>query len=86
MANQMIERVARAIYASNEVFQPSQKEGKDWRNFIGTAAAAIAIMREPTSDMIDAADNCDDGCPEPEGMGNAHGRTHWEAMIDAALK
>ena len=43
----MIERVARAI---------AHSEGRaDWGNCLATARAAVAEMREPTVDMLDAA-------------------------------
>jgi uncharacterized protein (DUF2141 family) len=74
--NKMIERVAReiclALYDKETTF-PIEAARR-------AAKAAIAAMREPTADMIEAI---------PAG---AHSRMHetvrenWRAMIDAALE
>lgn len=62
----MIERVARVLAAS--------LGGSDWRAYVDAARGAVAAMREPTPDMLDAAlaDMPDYGyLPED-----------WRAMID----
>ncbi len=67
MANEMIEKVAKAIrdsFNSNDV------------DCYPIAKAAIAAMREPTEEMIDA------GAYDL----NMKLQQQWQAMIDAALK
>ena len=66
--NEMIERVAKAI--SGAPF-PSAKS-------IAKAKAAIAAMREPTEEMIEAGIHCGDGYGKQPKT--------FIAMIDAALK
>ena len=62
----MIERVARAIAASHG--------STDWKTYARSARAAVAAMREPTVDMLEAAlPNCPDWGYLPE---------EWQAMID----
>jgi hypothetical protein len=62
----MIERVARAIAASCG--------SDDWCAFAPTARAAVAAMREPTLDMLEAAlPNSPDWGYLPD---------EWQAMID----
>jgi hypothetical protein len=62
----MIERVARAIAASN---------GRDdWTAFAASARAAVAALREPTVDMLEAA------LPDMPDWGYLP--EEWQAMID----
>lgn len=62
----MIERVARALATS--------LGGDDWRAFVGAARDAVAAMREPTPDMLDAA------LPDLPDWGYLE--DDWRAMID----
>jgi limonene-1,2-epoxide hydrolase len=84
--SEMVERVARAIF--NEQFLPADvKNGTADRKWIEwpvdkihaerRAIAAIAAMREPTSDMIKAMGERQ--CWEEFGV------QKWTAMINAAL-
>jgi hypothetical protein len=62
----MLERVARAL-AANE-------GSADWHAFTGAARAAVAALREPTVDMLEAAlPDCPDWGYLPED---------WQKMID----
>ena len=62
----MIERVARALAVS--------LGGSDWRVFVPAARAAVAAMREPTVDMLEAA------VPDLPDWGYLP--DDWRAMID----
>ena len=62
----MIERVARALARS--------LGGDDWRPFTPAARAAVAAMREPTVDMLEAA------LPDMPDWGYLP--DDWRAMID----
>lgn len=93
--SEMIERVARAVFAESheignthgdfDILMPEVQEV-----FIRFARAAIEAMREPTATMVSAGSRQrpyreDDG--DYDGMeyrGNTEGT--WQAMIDAALK
>lgn len=75
MAETMIERVARALVA-HRINEPGW-DGEVDEFELGQACAAIAAMREPTEDMVEAG-------ARPE-FGLALVRM-WEDMIDAALK
>lgn len=66
----MIERVARALAAS--------LGGGDWRSFTEAARAAVAAMREPTPDMLEAA------LPDMPDWGYLP--DDWRAMIDHVVK
>ena len=74
----MIERVARAIYRHqcelNHYADKWDEVNKPY--FIGFARAAIAAMREPSEEMVQAAVRTTGGFPKPA----------WHAMIDAALE
>jgi hypothetical protein len=65
----MFERIARAIAAS--------QGHEDWRRCAAAAAAAIAALREPTIEMLEAATS---GLPDfgylPE---------EWQAMLDHVM-
>ena len=65
----MIERVAQAIKENGG------DKWADWRYYEPQARAAIAAMREPTGEMIQASIRATGGFP----------KTAWHAMIDAAL-
>lgn len=65
----MIEEVARAIAKS--------LGGGDWRVFVPAARAAVAAMREPTADMLDAA------IPDAPDWGYLP--KDWRAMIDHVM-
>lgn len=49
-----------------------------WREYAGAASMAIAAMREPTPEMIEASNREWDGRMSHRSSGA------WEAMIDAA--
>lgn len=69
MSNEMVERVAKAIYDNSGMTYSNQQY------YQGLAKAAIAAMREPTEEMVNAYNN-----QEPLS------REAYRAMIDAALK
>jgi hypothetical protein len=85
--SEMVERVAiamydaegfqRAIYKSGAEGWPHDREDVRDR-YRKIARAAIAAMREPTNEMLDASGEVDEGW----------GRNHaiWRAMIDKALE
>jgi len=68
----MIERVARAIATEH---RGTHNVDKAWDYYRNEAIAAIAAMREPTKEMIDAWIRA----PGAIKMG-------WQAMVDAALE
>lgn len=76
----MIERVALALYRHqcelNHYADKWDEVNKPY--FTGFARAAIAAMREPTEEMMNAG--------WIEGMRPKAPREAWQAMIDAALK
>lgn len=94
----MVERVARAIHASKLV-QPGagtwKGEGVTERFCMEAARAAIAAMREPTHEMIEASWEATKWATPDERMRTAFmtGReahivkqaARWRASIDAAL-
>ena len=65
----MIEKVARA-FARHDSYESA------WKRYRGHAKAAIAAMREPTEEMLNAS-------PDYPIYMNAD---EWAKMIDAALK
>jgi hypothetical protein len=67
--SEMVERVAKAIRAQANGFAVG------WEREIDAARAAIAAMREPTSEMEDAADDV-----------SGTSQLAYRAMIDAALE
>jgi hypothetical protein len=81
MANEMVERVARALDAMDEhTPQGGYSSPAAWRIH---ARAAIKAMREPTEEMIEEGRqlmNLGDETLYPEDM-----REKWQAMIDVAL-
>lgn len=82
---QMVDRIARVIYLSfyaprapQIVFDDCPGFVQDeWRNI---ARAAIAEMREPTDEMVQAGIVEDPACVEIDAQ------RMWQAMIDEALK
>jgi hypothetical protein len=66
----MTERIARAI--ATAIGQD------DWRPYVGAARAAVAAMREPTPDMLEAA------LPDSPDWGYLP--DDWRAMIDHVTK
>lgn len=66
----MVEKVARALEDLPEHAGPYE-----W------ARTAIEAMRVPTEEMVKAGDAAD-----PDGWECAPAISHWNAMIDAALK
>ena len=85
----MIERVARVICASsglNPDIRVTAGDGYLWETYRSTARAAISAMREPTTEMLDAA-----AAAHPRGYGRETTLTsiierEWRVMIDAALE
>jgi len=98
----LTEQVARALCRRRIEFNCRQDEkpfppeeriqrGIDhaWPDFVEDARAAIAAMRKPTPEMVEAAENSDFEfwSPEPgEGRDLLDLGAAWEAMIDVALK
>jgi hypothetical protein len=87
--SEMIERVARAIWAAQEQEFAVEKRQK-WEQgaaktkevCLRSARAAISAMGTPTPAMIEAGEAIDPGYED----GNARAEWHWEAMIKEALK
>ena len=90
--SEMVERVARAMASKLSEQQlgsdPPWHDPEFRQNAIEVARAAIEAMREPTNEMICAADNlsseistADDRISVP-----ASPEMTWPAMIDEALK
>ena len=81
----MIERVARAMAENDSGPMDSALFAIHWREFgegyIDSARVAIAAMRKPTQEMLDAGTNA--GLP---GYDYAPPDTTYPAMIDAALE
>jgi hypothetical protein len=66
LQNVMIERVARAIAESSG--------SADWAAYTASARAAVAAMREPTTEMLEAA--------TPGLLDFGYLPDEWRAMID----
>lgn len=84
MSSEMIERVAAAMHnkkPGGSIMLPFQFQ-PDAEVFRVYARAAIEAMREPTKQMEKAGWEMDPG----DSDGNTDAKTHWRAMIDAALK
>ncbi len=78
--NEMVERVARALWMERYNGPPWEDEESDMREiYYGRASAAIAAMREPTEEMMTAGG-------ERLGTTNYYAGQCWKAMADAALK
>lgn len=75
MNNSMRERIARAIASLRaveyETLFPSDYEAAD---------AVLAVLREPTEEMVDAGVSADHGGTLGKRAANC-----WQAMIDAAM-
>lgn len=78
--SEMVERVARALYAVNTGGAASwEDEAPEFQQWVcEQARAAIAAMREPTEAMVE------EGASEIRAAGGPE--FVWRAMIDAALK
>jgi hypothetical protein len=78
----MIERVAKAIDADRRGWALVPPEGATdenrWKTYTPIARAAIAAMREPSGEMLTAADLRDGICTSYDEL--------WKTMIDAALE
>jgi metal-dependent amidase/aminoacylase/carboxypeptidase family protein len=92
--SEMVERVARAIYGIHPFSaSPAERTPLRWDDlainirvdFRAEARAAIAAMREPTREMLDAAR---DWSIRKNGMGVGDGQAIgcWQAMNDEAGK
>lgn len=88
--NEMIERVAVAIWDENQKLKPSgerrfawneYEEGRSRNGFRNIARAAIKAMREPTAEMVAAAGSIRDDRADESDV-----RAAWSEAIDAALK
>ena len=82
--DEMIERVARAMFAAQWDAQDRPEEfdlnSEGFKAIYWAAArAAVAAMREPTDDMVRAAHL------KAEGMTSAGFADVWRAMIDVVL-
>lgn len=82
--NEMIERVARALFEeewddkSSDPWESAEEDEREaWRK---SARAAIEAMREPTAAMEDAMEGV------TEYGGHISPSNAWHAAIDAALK
>lgn len=85
----MIERVARAMYSSTPSSYEWGMQNGMKELMHNTAKLAIAAMREPTEEMLDAGKPIVYECMslEPgEGLDENPALPTWQAMIDAALK
>lgn len=81
MTPSFIEKLARAA-CDYEGADPDALLGEDFPQWKGHAAyvrAILAAMREPSEEMMEAADAHD----LPDSI--APGWVHWQAMIDTAL-
>lgn len=79
--SEMIERVAKAIFASDMKWAPVLEHQFEENKivYLKAARAAIEAMREPTEIMIEASNREWDGRMSHRSSGA------WQAMIDAAL-
>ena len=96
MTNEVVERVAMtlyaqdctpsAIYADGAAFWPNEPERRQ-REYRARVCAVIDAMRDPTMDMLQAADDACVGLPTwtPESRRDLL-RTALNAMIDVAQK
>lgn len=87
--NEMVERVAKAIYESPIGGDPYAPRWDDMREkhkdtFRDLARDAIVAMREPTEEMINSGRAADNG--SDRNLGEAGAKEAWKLMIDAALK
>lgn len=84
----MIERVAKAIYASAPFPDGLEfLEPEPWRSCINSARAAIAAMRDCTPEMLDAGSAAHPaGGYKRDTLLNDIIECEWRAMVDAALE
>lgn len=86
--SEMIERVAKALWAGRFPDEEWTDLGK--LNYMGHARAAIEAMREPTDEMITAADHVNaywhHEVGEMVSEWRDEMRQEYQAMIDTALK
>lgn len=81
-----VEEVARALSVADgmhpEAASNDDESTPAWTLYVGMARAAIAAMRVPTPEMLEAGDgNCGD-----YGCGTHRMEDIFTSMIDAALK
>ncbi len=81
-----IERVAQAIWWSDEVLLWDQDDPERHKVFLSMARKAIAAIREPSPDMIAAGYGSLGVLGQSMGMGPGDVMRSWRAMIDAALR
>ena len=87
----MIERVARAIYAESYRRccngESPAPDDESWESYIGEARAAIEAMRKPTEEMREAGFASIEIVETSYGAGIPLSAPEkvWSAMIDAAL-
>jgi hypothetical protein len=83
MPESMIERIARALCRFDNLPENTSQNGKPlWLDFAGEARAALAVMRDPTSDMLDGGEERAKGTYPTARIQAA---AIHQAMIDAAL-
>jgi hypothetical protein len=80
--SEMVERAALAMAHRKDWNDFPQESAWAWRH---AARTAIEALREPTEAMIEAAEKWDSPYEGESGI-PADAETHWQAMIDAALK
>ncbi len=79
--SEMVERVARALFANNSGSSPRGKRAdRAWKNYEGHARAAIEAMRDPTEEQYEAL------CATGLMWKDQSSQTVWQTYIDAALK
>ena len=76
MASEMVERVARTLWADADDFDFDTRGPETQKRIRNRARLAIAAMREPTQAMADTV----------AGLTRAQAIELWRAMIDTALK
>jgi hypothetical protein len=83
MSNEMVQRVAMAIYDAErgDPSRPTPDDMRGWKAFEPHARAAIAAMRQPSEEMIFRGGLISDAPWD----GKKPGRV-FSAMIDAALQ
>ena len=91
---EMVERVAKAIHAVVQTYNPPIQGygGPGWGAYVKEAEAAIAAMREPSVEMVgDAGARVLNQYVNADPADSYHGTATWawecwQAMIDEALK
>lgn len=77
--SEMAERVANAIRAKHQEYDPTPHD------YQYMAEAAIAAMREPTDDMMVAAETAVPTLASFADKQDSRSYRAWQAMVDAAL-